>query len=126
MNEPLEDDNLQRLKESYLEGHAPPSVGAAARERFEASNQDPGWHPGWVAASLLLAAMLISITVDRPTDDATSDSLTLPARDFAFPSLSAIDLPPPGLFSIQRPNVAIEPPRPTPIPPTYTNDEVYL
>lgn len=126
MSDPTTDDALQRLKESYLEVRAPASIASAARERFAASEQSSGWHPGWVWASLLLAVMLIPIAVDRSSGGATPDSLTLPARDFAFPGLSVINLPVAGVLSIQRPSLAIEAPRLTPSPPPYTNDEVYL
>ena len=126
MNDPNTDDSLRRLKESYLGVRAPASIAAAARERFAASKQSRGWHPGWALASLLLAALLIPIAVDRSTGSATPESLTLPARDFAFPGLSAINLPVAGVLSIQRPSLAIEAPRLTPIPPSYMNDEVYL
>ena len=126
MNDPTTDDSLQRLKESYLEVRAPASIAVSARERFAASKQSWKWRPGWALASLLLAVMLIPIAVDRSTDGATSDSLTLPARDFAFPGLSAINLPVAGVLSIQRPSVTIEAPRLAPTPPLHTNDEVYL
>ena len=130
MNEETSDDSVQLLKESYLEVRAPASIAAVAGEQFAASDRNRRWHPGWVLASLLLAAVLIPTSVDQPIRYAASDSPTLPNRDYAFPSLSAINLPLPGVFSVQRPNTAIQVPRLTPNPPTYsptyTNDEAYL
>jgi hypothetical protein len=131
VNDRTSDDALQLLKESYLEVRAPASIAAAAGEQFAASDRsNRRWHPGWVLASLLLAAVLIPTSFDQPIRYAASDSPTLPNRDYAFPSLSAIDLPPPGVFSVQRPNTEIQVPRLTPNPttysPTYTNDEAYL
>ena len=126
MNDPTTDESLERLKDSYLEVHAPASIAAAAGEQFAASQQPSAWRPGWVLASLLLAVVLIPVATNRSTDGAGSASLTLPTRDFAFPSLSAIDLPPPRIFSIQRPSATIEALRLTPIPPIDTNDEAYL
>lgn len=116
--------DLEALQRAYRDIGAPASTAAVALTTYGAGrHRRPLLQPALVAAAaLVLAVVAVPAFFDR--DGPAPNGFSLPARDFAIPSLSAIDLPRPESVTIARPSALIQTPSLTPTSANEIRNEV--